>query len=253
MYGKLKPKIKFPHRGSILSAIVLFLLASLLFREPGEAQIKKTKKPAAWTEEFAVDNCHFTTIGRNGYFILEPKYQLVLAGKDGKDSVVLTITVLNETQKIGTVETRVVEEREKRNGKLSEVSRNYLAFCLQTSDIFYFGEDVANYAKGKIVNSEGSWKADSAGARAGLLLPGTALIGARYYQEMAPGIAMDRAQIIDNIVTLKTPAGNYRNCLKTLETSPLEPGVKDYKIYAPGIGLIKDGNLLLIKTGFLKR
>jgi hypothetical protein len=32
------------------------------------------------------------------------------------------------------------------------------------------------------------------------------------------------------------------------ETSPLEGG-REYKIYAPGIGLIKDGGLRLVKYG----
>jgi hypothetical protein len=248
-----KPQIKFPYGGSIIGTILLVIMISPMLMELCEAQTKKAKKPVDWTTEFNLNKCHFSTIGRNMYFILEPKYQLVLAGKEGKDSVILTIRVLEETQKIGAVETRVVEEREKRNGKLSEVSRNYLAFCLQTSSIFNFGEDVTNYVKGKNIGSEGSWRADSSGAKPGLLIPGTVLLGAKYYQEIAPGIAMDRAQIISNSISLKTPAGDYRNCLKTLETTPLEPGVKEYKTYAPGIGLINVGNLFLIKEGFIKR
>jgi hypothetical protein len=40
--------------------------------------------------------------------------------------------------------------------------------------------------------------------------------------------------------------------LKTDETTPLEPKNKEYKLYAPGIGLINEGGLLLIKYGFVK-
>jgi hypothetical protein len=36
------------------------------------------------------------------------------------------------------------------------------------------------------------------------------------------------------------------------ETTPLEPKAKEYKIHAPGIGLIRDGNLQLITYGFKK-
>jgi hypothetical protein len=37
--------------------------------------------------------------------------------------------------------------------------------------------------------------------------------------------------------------------LKLKETTPLEPAVTDYKYYAPGIGLVQDGKLKLMKFG----
>ena len=83
-------------------------------------------------------------------------------------------------------------------------------------------------------------------------MPGVYLLGSRYYQEIAPGIAMDRAEIISISETYKTPAGNFTNCLKTEETSGLKPKEKEYKHYAPGIGLIQDENLLLVKYGYVK-
>jgi hypothetical protein len=33
------------------------------------------------------------------------------------------------------------------------------------------------------------------------------------------------------------------------ETTPLEPGVKEYKYYAAGVGLVQDGSLKLVKYG----
>jgi len=51
---------------------------------------------------------------------------------------------------------------------------------------------------------------------------------------------------------LKTPAGDFANCLKTLETNPLEPGNKETKLYAPGIGVVQDGDLLLSEQGMVK-
>jgi hypothetical protein len=206
-----------------------------------------------WTEYFNQEGCNFYSIGRNEYFILEPKYRLVLAGKIGQDSIVLTITVLDETIRIGNVDTRVVEEKEKLNGKLSEVSRNYFAFCLQTGSIFNFGEDVDVYRNGKIIGHEGSWRADSANARTGLLIPGTILLGGKYYTEIAPEKALDRAEIVSNSEVVETPAGTFENCLKIRESSPIESDAKIYKIYAPGVGLIKYGNLLLTKEGFKKK
>jgi len=72
------------------------------------------------------------------------------------------------------------------------------------------------------------------------------VIGQRYYQEAAPGVAMDRARVVSVTERGTTPAGTFERCLKTEETTPLEPGDKEYKLYAPGVGLIQDGPLVLI-------
>ena len=50
---------------------------------------------------------------------------------------------------------------------------------------------------------EGTWEARIEGARAGMIMPGKAAIGFKHYQEVAPGIAEDRAEI-----SLDTPARN---------------------------------------------
>jgi hypothetical protein len=50
-----------------------------------------------------------------------------------------------------------------------------------------------------------------------------------------------------NIVT---PAGKFVHCLKTEETTPLKTKGKEYKLYAPRIGFIKDGSLLLTEYGY---
>lgn len=150
---------------------------------------------------------------------------------------------------IGKIETRIVEERETENDQLVEISRNFFAFCNETADIFYFGEETDIYKDGEVVEHEGSWRADENGCRAGIIMPGRILLGARYYQEYAPGIALDRAENISATEIKETPAGTFSGCLKTLETSGLNPNEKEYKLYAPGIGLIRDEDLVLVKYG----
>ena len=66
-------------------------------------------------------------------------------------------------------------------------------------------------------------------------------------------VTLDRAEIKRISETLQTPAGKFENCLMTEETTPLEPNSKEFKVYAPGIGLIKDGELLLTKYGPVSR
>jgi hypothetical protein len=202
-----------------------------------------------WTDTFDLSHCDFSDTGRNTYFILEPGYQLTLEGIEDGDSVVLLVTVLDETQDVDGIVTRVVEEREFHNGEIIEVSRNFFAFCRTYASVFYFGEDVDIYEAGKPVGHEGSWRAGQDGFRPGLMMPGLVLKGASYYQEIAPGTAIDRARIVSTDTTFQTPVGSFGHCLITEETSALEPGAREYKVYAPDVGLIKDGGLQLTKLG----
>jgi hypothetical protein len=120
--------------------------------------------------------------------------KLILSGQKGEEHVRVEITVLHDTEVVAEVKTHVLEEREWIDGELVEVSRNFFARCQQTNDIFYFGEDVDNYEEGKMVNHDGTWRAGVHDALPGLIMPGTFLLGARYFQEIAPDVALDRAE-----------------------------------------------------------
>jgi hypothetical protein len=227
---------------------LLALAVAVLF-VPSHSFSQKRSASESWTDSYDTENCRFATTGEHMYFILRPSYQLHFEGVDGKDTTRLVITVLNETQKIGDIETRVVEERESVNGRTIEVSRNYFAICTLTNTVFYFGEDVDIYKHGRVAGHAGAWRAGTNQARAGVMMPGIVLLGSRYYQEIAPGVAMDRAEIVSRSERIETPAGKFTDCLKTVETTPLEPGVREYKVYAPGVGLVRDGDLLLKRYG----
>ena len=210
----------------------------------GVALFAACARSGDWTSVFLVEKDELLSVGRNPYFILEPGYMLVLEGHGAQ----LIITVLNETKKVDGVETRVVEERETKGGKLVEVARNYFAISKRTNDVFYFGEDVDMYKDGKIANHDGSWLSGVNGSKFGLMMPGRVLLHSRYYQEVAPNIAMDRATIVSVTETVKTPAGEFKNCVKVEETSPLSRFTTEYKYYAPGIGMVSDGGMKLVKV-----
>jgi hypothetical protein len=199
-----------------------------------------------WVDIFDFDSCTFSTLGSNEYFILEPGYKAVLESQDKTDSSQLIITVLNETKVVNGIETRIVEEKETEDGELKEISRNYIAICNPTRDVFYFGEDVDMYQDGIVVNHEGSWLAGINSAKPGLIMPGTVEVGMKYYQEIAPSIAEDRAEIIDVNDKISTPAGDFEKVLKIEESNPLEPDIKELKYYAPQVGLVQDEALMLI-------
>ena len=202
---------------------------------------------ANFTETFGVDKADLASSGSNRFFVLVPGFQTTFEGREAGKPTVLTITVLDETKMVDGVETRVVEEREVAEGQLAEVSRNFFAVSRVTGDIFYFGEDSETYKDGKVAGLEGSWLSGVNGAHFGLAMPATPLLGARYFQEMAPKVAMDRAEVTSLEEKFETPAGRFEHCLKTEETSAVESG-RESKLYAPGIGLIVDGDLKLTKV-----
>lgn len=234
-------------RIKVLEALVIgvVVVLSTLLAGPG---IVSAHQPG-YTDSFMFEECDgFSSIRDNPFFSLEPGFQLILEGEEDGVDIGLTITVLNKTKTIDGIKTRVVEERETHDGELVEVSRNYFAICNLDNSVVYFGEDVDFYEDGVIVGHEGSWRAGVNGARAGIIMPGIQLLGARYMQEVAPGVALDRAETESIIEVVETPAGTFENCLKTRETTPLEPGAVGFKFYAPDIGLVQDGVLKLVEV-----
>jgi len=180
----------------------------------------------------------------------QPSFLDTLVGKDRvkadtPEAERVIVWVLEETKKIGDVETRVVEERETAGGQLAEVSRNYFAIDNATGDVYYFGEDVDEYKNGKVTGHGGAWLSGVNGAKFGLIVPGAPKAGDRYYQESAPKVAMDRAEVVAINEQITVPAGTFKNCLHTKETSALESGAED-KYYAPGVGIIKDAEFVLV-------
>ncbi len=193
-----------------------------------------------WRREFAVRKADLGPTGSSPYFRLEPGAVQVYSGWD----TTLVVTVLDETMVVDGVTVRVVEERESSKGELVEVSRNYFAIDRASGDVYYFGEDVDMYKHGRVTGHEGGWRSGVNGAHFGLAFPARPVVGDRYYQELAPGAAMDRAEIVAVEEKVTTPAGVFEHCVHVRETTPLESDI-GHKWYAPGVGLLKDDEVEL--------
>ncbi|MFC7203790.1 hypothetical protein ACFQJC_09700 [Haloferax namakaokahaiae] len=189
----------------------------------------------------------FTLDIDNRYFPLPVGRRLLLEGDEEGVTVKLRVTVLDETENLGDVTTRVVEEREWEDGALLEVSRNYFAQSTE-GDVWYFGEAVDIYEDGAVVSNEGSWRAYEDGNEPGVFMPATPEVGMLYRQERAPGVAEDKVLILGLDETVEVPAGTFENTLRTYDWNPLEPGTPgDVKVYAPSVGIIVDGAVELVE------
>jgi len=229
-------------------AAAFCLLVACLMQGPDAG----AQHPREYTSDFAIQHCDFEASGGNMYMSIEPGDRFRLAGTDSDTGghMIVEQTVLNDTQQISfridgeriRVRTRVVEEREWIDGQLVEVSRNYYARCRKTNNIYFFGEDVEIYEDGELVSTKGSWRAGRDGALPGLTMPSVFLAGARYQQESAPE-SQDRANHRQSGVRVRTPAGDFDDCIKIVETTPLEPEERTVKVYAPNVGLVMDDTL----------
>lgn len=232
-----------------------------------------------FTTEFRLEDCRFITRGINPFFILKPGYQLVLeTPEDAEEREKSVETVLCDTKVINLdgrkIRTRVVEERalvlDEGEWVTIEISRNYFAICKKTNAVYYFGEDSrdcnsevtggfdpkdeSKCADGSRPVTTGSWEAGVDGARPGLIMAGTPLLGAKYFQEIAPPGAVDRGEIAAMGLDVEVPAGEFSGCIEIFDTNPTpggECGEEDAKLYCPGIGLVQDQDLELVEYGFI--
>ena len=161
----------------------------------------------------------------NPYFPLTPRTRRLLEGEEDGVAASVRITVLDETQVIAGVQTRVVEEFHTEDGVVVEISRNYFAQAVgggippgatspRDGTVCYFGEDVDIFNEDGTVTHEGAWRAGVDGALPGIVMPARVAKGQAYLQEVAPDVAEDRAW--------HTKLENGR--LFVLEDTPLEPG-----------------------------
>jgi hypothetical protein len=174
----------------------------------------------------------FTTEIDNPYWPMAPGNRWVSRSKEER----IVVEVTNRKKNVAGIEAVVVRDTvTDNNGDLVEVTDDWYG---QDSDgnIWYLGEDVKDYQGGKVVSTGGSWEHGVDGARAGIAIPADPRPGLTYRQEYYKGEAEDEAKVLSVNATGNVPAGTFRNCLETEDTTPLEPDAVEHKYYAKGVG-----------------
>ena len=172
----------------------------------------------------------------NQWFPLLPATRYVYAGvKDGKRSRDV-MTVTHQTKTIAGVPCVVVHDRLYLRGRLGERTIDWYSQDSR-GNVWYFGENTAELdAHGRVTSTEGTWTTGVDGAKPGILMPAHPRLGQSGRQEYYKGHAEDHFKVIGLFSTVSPPG--TKNTLLTQETTPLEPGTIDHKLYVRGIGTV---------------
>ena len=108
-------------------------------------------------------------------------------------------------------------------------------------NVWYLGEETAEYENGEITTTHGSWEAGVDGALPGIVMLAEPQAGDIYRQEFYEGEAEDIGDVTAVTGTVSVPAGEWSgsDVLVTEEWTPLEPDVRERKVYARGFGVVR--------------
>ena len=176
----------------------------------------------------------------NPWFPLPVGRTYIYTGIDGTHRTTDIVSVSRRTKMIDGVKTRAVNDRVLTGGLVRERTTDYYAqdAC---GDVWYFGEDTAELdSHGDVATTDGSFQAGVDGAQPGLFMQAHPEPGKKFRQEWYHGQAEDVFKALSTTATRTVPYGTFTGVLRTLETDALEPGVRDNKYYARGIGTISE-------------
>ena len=186
-----------------------------------------------------IDPAQFVTTVDNPYFPLTPGARWEYKGTEDGEAQTDVVAVTDEQRTVMGVPVVVVRDTVSAEGVPTEDTRDWYA---QDADgnVWYFGEDVRNFANGKLESTDGSWEAGVDGALPGIIMPAHPKAGDAYRQEYDKGKAEDLGEILRVGQHKDVTAGSYDNVIVTRDWNPLEPDVIEEKAYAPGVGVVSE-------------
>ncbi len=192
------------------------------------------------SEPYELDPADFTTEIDNEYMPMAVGSKWLYHETDIEGTQeVIEVEVLDETKMIANgIEARVVRDTVTEDGEVVEDTLDWYAQDT-AGNVWYLGEDTHEYVNGKVANSKGAWEAGVDGALAGVVMPATPTDGQVYRQEWYVGEAEDEAEVLATDEIAEAPFGFFEDVVMTKDLVPLEPKVNEYKMYAPGVGLVE--------------
>ena len=196
---------------------------------------------ATFSHSLRIDNPYFPLVPGTKY-----RYEEKSVDPETDDTITQTnvVEVTNQAKTILGVANRIVRDRVFQDGRLVEDTRDWHSQD-DNGNVWYFGEDTTEFEydeNGKLISTskEGSWIAGVDGGTPGVIMEARPRVGDRYYQEFKPDGVLDQGEVLAVDETATVPAGTFHNVLRTRETTVMEPDTLDNKLYAPGLGTIKE-------------
>ena len=225
-----------PRPGAVALAVAILLAGC------GGSAGERRSDPAAadlpqGSDSVDLDPAAFSTEIDNRYWPMAPgtRWTYREVAEEGEELVVV-VTVSSETRTIANgITARVVRDTVTRDGELLEDTVDWYAQD-ERGNVWYLGEDTAEFDGGSVTTRAGSWEAGVDGALPGVIVPADPLDGMAYRQEHDEGEAEDAGEVLSVAEQTEVPAGHFSDVLLTKDTTALEPDVLEYKLYAPGVG-----------------
>ena len=190
-----------------------------------------------------IDPMNFVAEVTNPYFPLKPGTTVVLDGTRDDQPRHDEMTVTSETKMIMGVPCIVVRDVATSNTALVEKTTDWYAQD-KDGNVWYFGEDTAEYTNGQVTSTAGTWLAGVDGALPGLIMKAAPAVSDAYRQEYRPGIAEDYAKVLQTDATMTTAAGTFDKVVVTEDTDLLDATKNEHKSYAPGVGFAGSDGLV---------
>jgi hypothetical protein len=196
-----------------------------------------------------IDPAKFMPTIDNPYMPLPVGARLIYEGETADGLERVTVEVLPETRQVMGIAATVVHDTVTLDGIVVEDTLDWFAQD-EDGNVWYLGEEVGNYKNGQLVDRAGSWEAGIDGALPGIVMWADPLVhaGEPYRQEYYAGEAEDVGLVIDAPDPITTPAGVFIDLVRTLDTTPLEPSLREHKVYARGVGLVQEVDLVSGET-----
>lgn len=186
----------------------------------------------------------------NPYMTLSPgaRFVYVARSEDGCEVDMLEVTGNTKSDFQGSYSAITAWEVRDRAWLSPECDGNYglqestLDWFAQDhgGNVWYFGEDTTAWDDDEnCPTTAGSWQAGKSGAEAGIIMLANPQPGLAYRQEYLKGVAEDKAKVQRLNAKVSIELGDFAECLKTKEWSPLEKGNIEIKFYCPSVrGLV---------------
>jgi hypothetical protein len=227
-------------RSVALAVTLTALVVSALGSAALSASELPSEAPVGPPASAAVDPADFSATVDNPWFPLVPGTTLRYEGTTEGKALVDVFEVTHETALIDDVPCVVIRDTVMEDGTVVEETVDWYSQDL-AGNVWYFGEDTRTLGdEGNIVSTEGTWQAGVDGAQPGIFMPAEPRVGQSFQQESYPGHAEDWFVVLQAGVPVEVPYGSFPDAMVTGEWTPLEPDVLGEKVYARGIGLVRE-------------